>query len=178
MDYMQMLMEQSAANSAFNAAQSQINRDWQEYMSSTAHQREVNDLITAGINPVLSANNGASFGTVANSSADPSSAAGLAQLAMTQMNNKAQLEMSKISADAQKAAAGATAAATIAAANTAYNATTYAADRAHDTAVDSATFSVHGPFGSGVSGPNQQVMDYLNSPSSALQQALNAATKY
>lgn len=102
--------QQNAGVMAFNAQQAAINRDWQEYMSNTAHQREVADLRAAGLNPVLSAmgGNGAAVTSGATASgvvtggaqgqADNSANAAIAGLLGSVLNAFMSLESQRLSA--------------------------------------------------------------------------------
>lgn len=109
--------EQAKIAREFNASEAAKNRDWQKMMSDTAHQREVQDMLKAGLNPVLSVTggNGASVtsGATASTSApsgamgqmDTSAAGALVSFLGSILNQMTQLETARVSAESNQAIA-------------------------------------------------------------------------
>lgn len=109
---------QNAKAMEFNAEQAQINRDWQKMMSDTAHQREVADMLAAGINPVLSVSggNGASVTSGATASGvtsagskgsvDTGMTSALASMFGALINAQTMENVAKISANSAQQVAG------------------------------------------------------------------------
>lgn len=153
----QMSNEVTAKTFAFNREEAQKSRDWSEKMSKTSHQMEVEDLKRAGLNPVLSANGGASSysSSSASGEADNSAIGMMANIYQTKMNNdnavklaklqnKNNLEIARINAAASNYASQMSASASRYASNQSYASTVYGTDRTK--------YGMIGNFVEGVSG--------------------------
>lgn len=107
----------TARQMQFNSAEAAKNRQWQEMLSNTAHQREVRDLMAAGLNPVLSAMNGngaavgsgatasSSLGSGSKADADTSTSGAIANLLGSILSAQTALQSANINARTQEAVA-------------------------------------------------------------------------
>lgn len=102
-DYIGMVNQQIAQNNSFSAEQAMKQMQFQERMSNTAHQREVKDLKAAGLNPVLSANQGASTPSGASASADPGATSALVNMLGTMIQTESDNAKAKLQAETSKA---------------------------------------------------------------------------
>lgn len=93
-----LMMENTRQAQAYNTAEAAKNRDWQERLANSAHQREVADLKKAGLNPVLSAGGqGATTGSGASASSeaagvDTSMVGAIIDMASAQLNSATALQ--------------------------------------------------------------------------------------
>lgn len=114
----------------FNHKEAELARNWEKMMSDTSHQREVKDLKNAGLNPVLSVNQGAqSYTTSSASTNNDSGASATGAILEGQIGAMTNLESARMSSEAQLKASKQQAAATRYAAQQSAAAQRYAASQ-------------------------------------------------
>lgn len=197
-EQMNFQQESNAQAMAFSAAEAEKNRQWQERLSSSAHQREVLDLVRAGLNPILSANGGASTPSGAAASGYASSGAqgqvdmslnqvigGIltnaiqtdAQKSIAAMNNDTNKFLGMLQASVSQENALVSAKAVLGAAAAAASATKYASDNSLEAAIYQAdkTYEDHENH---PTNPVQAGASVLNKSKSWLEKWFNATNTY
>lgn len=111
-EQMDFQRKSDATAMAWSAQEAEKNRAWQESLADTAHQREVRDLVAAGLNPILSANAGAYTGSGATGQGFSSSGAmgsvdtsvnnALGGMVSSMINSASNAQVAKLYTDAEK----------------------------------------------------------------------------